>query len=263
VCATTLEEKDELGTAWETRAVLILWLSILVLIPFDLVTVDSLARDDGDDAEAPPVVMRILRLCQDRYLSDPGIVRDRAATLLARLLTRPDMPRALARFLDWATEALANANAPRAAPAPEPTGNRNRNSRTETAERAKAFGGGGAEGDVSRPGVGARAGGHLQARDARRAARRRRTRLGRRAGPRRVAGGERERARSATRLQTRAEDRFAVPETQGGGVAVRAGSALARGQPEEERRGRLGGRRDRFGDSDVERINRARGGGRV
>jgi hypothetical protein len=118
VCATTLEEKDELGTAWETRAVLILWLSILVLIPFDLVTVDSLARDDVDDAEAPPVVMRILRLCQDRYLSDPGIVRDRAATLLARLLTRPDMPRALARFLDWATEALANANAPRAAPAP-------------------------------------------------------------------------------------------------------------------------------------------------
>ena len=119
VCATTLEDKDELGTAWETRAVLILWLSILVLIPFDLVTVDSLARDDGDDAEAPPVVMRILRLCQDRYLSDPGIVRDRAATLLARLLTRPDMPRALARFLDWATEALANANAPRGAPAPD------------------------------------------------------------------------------------------------------------------------------------------------
>ena len=104
--ATTLEEKDELGTAWETRATLILWLSILVLIPFDLVTVDSSAVDKTEDEEAPPVVMRILRLCQDRYLSDPGIVRDRAATLLARLLTRPDMPRALATFLDWATNAL-------------------------------------------------------------------------------------------------------------------------------------------------------------
>ena len=128
LCATTLEEKDELGTAWETRAVLILWLSILVLIPFDLVTVDSLARE-CDDAEAPPVVMRILRLCQDRYLSDPGIVRDRAATLLARLLTRPDMPRALASFLDWATEALAKANAPHA---PE-------DDEIEKTERAKAF----------------------------------------------------------------------------------------------------------------------------
>ena len=137
MCATTLEEKDELGTAWETRAVLILWLSILVLIPFDLVTVDSLARDDGDDAEAPPVVMRILRLCQDRYLSDPGIVRDRAATLLARLLTRPDMPRALARFLDWATEALANANAPRGAPAPDD--GTETETETENAERAKAL----------------------------------------------------------------------------------------------------------------------------
>ena len=100
----------------------------MVLIPFDLVTVDSLARE-CDDAEAPPVVMRILRLCQDRYLSDPGIVRDRAATLLARLLTRPDMPRALASFLDWATEALAKANAPHA---PE-------DDEIEKTERAKAF----------------------------------------------------------------------------------------------------------------------------
>ena len=134
LCVTTLEEKDELGTAWETRAVLILWLSILVLIPFDLVTVDSLA-EDLDDAEAPPVVTRILRLCQDRYLSDPGIVRDRAATLLARLLTRPDMPRALASFLDWATEALA-----KAVPAPEDEPKPRRDGRSmSSSERAKAF----------------------------------------------------------------------------------------------------------------------------
>ena len=138
VCATTLEEKDELGTAWETRAVLILWLSILVLIPFDLVTVDSLAGD-ADDAEAPPVVMRILRLCQDRYLSDPGIVRERAATLLARLLTRPDMPRALASFLDWATEALAKANAPRAAEETETETETTRDGSMSSSERAKAF----------------------------------------------------------------------------------------------------------------------------
>ena len=112
LAAATLEEADELGSAWETRATLILWLSILVLIPFDLVTVDSAVEDRDDDAaaaEAPPVVMRILRLCQDRYLSDPGIVRDRAAYLLARLLTRPDMPVALAKFLDWATDALRRA----------------------------------------------------------------------------------------------------------------------------------------------------------
>ena len=138
VCATTLEEKGELGTAWETRAVLILWLSILVLIPFDLVTVDSLAGD-ADNAEAPPVVMRILRLCQDRYLSDPGIVRERAATLLARLLTRPDMPRALARFLDWATEALTKANAPRAAEETETETETTRDGSMSSSERAKAF----------------------------------------------------------------------------------------------------------------------------
>jgi hypothetical protein len=118
--ASTPAEAEELGTAWETCATLILWLSILVLIPFDLVTVDSQVSTGGDDGaaaakvggagtEAPPVVMRILDLCQRRYLADPGIVRDRAAFLLARLLTRPDMPVALATFLDWATKALARA----------------------------------------------------------------------------------------------------------------------------------------------------------
>jgi hypothetical protein len=115
--ATNMEEADELGSAWETRATLILWLSILVLIPFDLVTVDSqVTTNTGDDGaamakgggqqEAPPVVLRIIALCQDSYLRDPGIVRDRAAFLLAKLLTRPDMPLALQKFLAWATDAL-------------------------------------------------------------------------------------------------------------------------------------------------------------
>ena len=115
--ATNIEEADELGSAWETRATLILWLSILVLIPFDLVTVDSQVTTNtgvdgaamaksGGQQEAPPVVLRILALCQDSYLRDPGIVRDRAAFLLAKLLTRPDMPLALQKFLVWATDAL-------------------------------------------------------------------------------------------------------------------------------------------------------------
>ena len=78
----------------ETRATLLLWLSILVLIPFDLVTVDSAVEADAAAAEAP-VVMRILRLCQGQYLSDPGIVRDRAAHP-RQTVDPPDMPVALA-----------------------------------------------------------------------------------------------------------------------------------------------------------------------
>jgi hypothetical protein len=97
-----------------------------VLIPFDLVTVDSkvttsadgndgaaIAAAGGGDAEAPPVVMHMLELCQKRYLSDPGIVRDRAAFLLSKLLTRPDMPNALRGFLTFATDALARASRPK------------------------------------------------------------------------------------------------------------------------------------------------------
>ena len=117
--ATNMEEADELGSAWETRATLILWLSILVLIPFDLVTVDSqVTTNTGDDGaamakgggqqEAPPVVLRIIALCQDSYLRDPGIVRDRAAFLLAKLLTRPDMPLALQKFFDMGRMSTVN-----------------------------------------------------------------------------------------------------------------------------------------------------------
>lgn len=44
--------------------------------------------------------------CQ-AYLSAPGSVRDAAARLLGRLLSRPDMTAALATFSAWAADALA------------------------------------------------------------------------------------------------------------------------------------------------------------
>ena len=40
------------------------------------------------------------------HLSSPGSIRDMAALLLGRLLTRPDLEPALAHFLNWAGRAL-------------------------------------------------------------------------------------------------------------------------------------------------------------
>ncbi|GBF90082.1 tubulin-folding cofactor D [Raphidocelis subcapitata] len=100
--------------AWEAQGVLLLWLSILILTPFDLATVDSAVGADacaGSSGGVTPLAVRIIELCQG-YLEHPGGTREMAALLLARLLTRPDMRPALLRFLDWQEAALAAA-APR------------------------------------------------------------------------------------------------------------------------------------------------------
>jgi tubulin-specific chaperone D len=110
------EVQEGNGGLWETKRVLMLWLAILVLIPFDLKTVDtSLARTNGGEAAAaggtaggglaaglgaetpedlaadgglgtPPVVRSLLRLCRG-YLSSPGGSREMAAILLGERLS--------------------------------------------------------------------------------------------------------------------------------------------------------------------------------
>ncbi|KAL4858426.1 Tubulin-folding cofactor D [Chlorella vulgaris] len=133
---------DEGHSLWEAQAssagqqgipyVLLLWMSMLVLIPFDIALVDSsLSASAGGGAPAaggtasqgsagaaaaagyPPIVGTILGLCQ-RYLASPGSSREMAAVVLGRLLTRPDMAPALRQFLGWGCVALASGDSQRA-----------------------------------------------------------------------------------------------------------------------------------------------------
>ncbi|CAL4917490.1 unnamed protein product [Urochloa decumbens] len=90
----------------ETKCVVLLWLYILVLIPFDISTVDtSIATDSVDGTEVVPLVTRILNICKD-YLSSSGPMRRISGLLLARLLTRPDMSKAFSSFMEWAHKML-------------------------------------------------------------------------------------------------------------------------------------------------------------
>uniref|UniRef100_A0A7S2WC38 Tubulin-specific chaperone D n=1 Tax=Mucochytrium quahogii TaxID=96639 RepID=A0A7S2WC38_9STRA len=94
------DSKDH--STWETRYSLLLWLSMLVLIPFDLDTVDS---NQGTNSKLT-LVGSVLELCKG-YLSDPGPPRGAASLCLARLTTRPDMEsRYLEEFLGWAAQTL-------------------------------------------------------------------------------------------------------------------------------------------------------------
>lgn len=83
----------------ETKCVVLLWLYILVLIPFDISSVDTsiATADHVDGPETVPLVTRILDICKD-YLCSSGPMRRMSGLLLARLLTRPDMPKVFSRL---------------------------------------------------------------------------------------------------------------------------------------------------------------------
>lgn len=75
--ATTDNSSNDNSIAlWEAQAVLMLWLSILVLIPFDLSILDSAVTDEQDAAAVAqtgytPLAAKIMQLCQ-QYLQHPG-----------------------------------------------------------------------------------------------------------------------------------------------------------------------------------------------
>ncbi len=74
---------------WQVQYILLLWLSHLLLTPFDLASI-SPARRPGDGTVIPVLVGRIVELGV-RLLSSSTKAQDAAATLLVRLVTRPDM----------------------------------------------------------------------------------------------------------------------------------------------------------------------------
>ncbi|XP_072796049.1 tubulin-specific chaperone D isoform X2 [Vicugna pacos] len=94
---------------WETRYVLLLWLSVTCLIPFDF------SRLDGDLLTRPgqarvSTMDRILQVAQS-YLVVSDKARDAAAVLVSRFVTRPDVKqKKMAGFLDWSLCTLANSS---------------------------------------------------------------------------------------------------------------------------------------------------------
>ena len=86
---------------WYTRYSLLLWLSILVMVPFGLETIDSQDSETGIS-----LIDRILSICKF-CLSESAKTRDAASYLLAIMLTRPDLESSyLVGFLQWCREQL-------------------------------------------------------------------------------------------------------------------------------------------------------------
>ena len=92
---------------WEGNCTLLLWLSLLVLVPFDLATIDSsMINVESSEPSSDSIVFKLVETCKE-YLANSGLVREMAAYLLSQLLTRPDNTQALKDFFEWSQNALA------------------------------------------------------------------------------------------------------------------------------------------------------------
>ena len=89
---------------WQVPYILVLWLSIIVLVPFDLTSIDSQKSQEV-------LVKRIINIGRTHSV-DPGKIRDGAAVLLSKLITRPDVVRSgeLDTFLESVTTQYVGAS---------------------------------------------------------------------------------------------------------------------------------------------------------
>lgn len=102
---------------WEERYLMLLWLSHLMLTPFDLLSISSIEQE-GEPAidpthvnlspKLPPIAKRITQMCVC-HLSFAGKQREAARGLLVRLALRPDMRDAglLDSLIHWAFSSLS------------------------------------------------------------------------------------------------------------------------------------------------------------
>ncbi|KAF7193906.1 Tubulin-specific chaperone D [Pseudocercospora fuligena] len=92
----TLIGVPEQPTSWQVPYVLLLWLSHLLLTPFDLDSISTAKGPLDSDGEVipqlPPLASRVLGVGLF-YLSAPTKAQDAAANLLVRLCIRPDVLR--------------------------------------------------------------------------------------------------------------------------------------------------------------------------
>jgi hypothetical protein len=104
-----------ISIGWEERYILLLWLSHLMLAPFDLSTISSFEPakniDQYDGLELPPdlpgIPLRVIPICF-RYLQTATKEQSAAAQLLVRLCLRPDMRKVglLDAIIKWALSFL-------------------------------------------------------------------------------------------------------------------------------------------------------------
>ncbi|NWR35105.1 TBCD protein, partial [Tachuris rubrigastra] len=103
------EQNPRDSETWETRYMLLLWLSMICLIPFDLARFDGNLVSEGGKARQP-TMDRILEMAKC-YLVVSDKARDAAAVLVSKFIVRPDVRQSrMAEFLDWMLSMLSKSS---------------------------------------------------------------------------------------------------------------------------------------------------------
>ncbi|NXF07394.1 TBCD protein, partial [Smithornis capensis] len=104
-----VEQNPRDPETWETRYMLLLWLSMICLIPFDLARFDgNLVSEEGKARQ--PTMDRILEIAKC-YLVVSDKARDAAAVLVSKFIVRPDVRQSrMADFLDWMLSMLSQSS---------------------------------------------------------------------------------------------------------------------------------------------------------
>lgn len=101
--------EDNLEVKWETKYVIILWLSSLSLIPFDLKSFDSSSLDSTTRSTDDNKFVKGLISTLKTFLRDPGPTREAAGICLSTLLVRPELDvYFLKEFILWSITEIEN-----------------------------------------------------------------------------------------------------------------------------------------------------------
>jgi len=91
---------DNSQQCWETKYILLIWLSLIFMIPFDIQNVDSSATNEES------LINKIMRIAKEQ-MSSAGKEQEGAALLLSRMLLRKDLHQTeLPKYINWSIEQL-------------------------------------------------------------------------------------------------------------------------------------------------------------
>lgn len=104
--------EGQIHSTWEFRYIVLLWLSLVSMIPFDLIKFDKEPSNVSEKSSSLSTMARIERIGK-HYLDSSGKERDAATVMLAKLYQRRDVrEEQLQDFLRWSRSSLLPPSSP-------------------------------------------------------------------------------------------------------------------------------------------------------
>lgn len=94
---------------WESKYIIMLWLTVIILVPFDLTTIDSKNIEiHNERGEKVQEMVELLLETSKHYLKATTKLKEAAAIFLSKLFTRPDIQKRnlLKQYIEYVLQHL-------------------------------------------------------------------------------------------------------------------------------------------------------------